>query len=45
MTVRELTPAGGVEVMVGRRQLTVDGSYHALSGIPKLRFLLFKPAF
>lgn len=37
--IRRRTPASGVEVIVGRRQLIVDGSYHVLrrGGLPELR--------
>lgn len=36
--IRKPTPADGVEVIVGRRQLMVDGSYHSLrAAIPVLR--------
>ena len=36
--IRRQTPADGVEVIVGRRQLIVDGSYHSLrAAIPRLR--------
>ncbi|MGL4437885.1 MAG: hypothetical protein ACRCUE_01300 [Bosea sp. (in: a-proteobacteria)] len=36
LPIRETTPAEGVDVIVGRRQLIVDGSYHALSGLPSV---------
>jgi hypothetical protein len=44
LNLQKATPAGGVEVMVGRRQLIVDGSYHALSGIPALTGIYWHPA-
>lgn len=42
--IRERTPAEGVEVVVGRRQLIVDGSYHALIGMPSLSAVYWLPA-
>lgn len=37
--IRRRTPVSGVEVIVGRRQLMVDGSYHVLrrGGLPEMR--------
>jgi hypothetical protein len=44
--IRRRTPARGVEVIVGRRQLIVDGSYHALRprGLPELRAVFWLSA-
>jgi hypothetical protein len=44
LDLQKPTPAGGVEVVVGRRQIIVDGSYHALSGIPSLSGVYWHPA-
>jgi hypothetical protein len=44
LRIRERTPAEGVEVIVGRRQVIVDGSYHALSGLPFMSGVLWLPA-
>lgn len=39
LRIREVTPPEGVEVVVGRTSLIVDGSYHVLrlNGLPELR--------
>jgi len=39
MRIREHTPEQGVDVIVGRTQIVVDGSYHTLRfrGLPELR--------
>jgi hypothetical protein len=44
--IRRLTPPAGVDVLVGRRQLIVDGSYHSLRrlGNPSLRHVYWLPA-
>ena len=44
--IRKLTPPGGVDVLVGRRQVIVDGSYHSLRrvGNPSLRHVYWLPA-
>ncbi len=44
--IRKLTPPAGVDVLVGRRQLIVDGSYHSLRrlGNPSLRHVYWLPA-
>lgn len=42
--IRDITPAEGVDVIVGRRQLIVDGSYHALSGLPSVSAVHWLPA-
>jgi hypothetical protein len=34
LILRPVTPPEGVDVLFGRRQAMVDGSYHSLSGIP-----------
>ncbi len=44
LRICEGTPAEGVEVIVGRRQLIVDGSYHALSGLPSVSAVYWLPA-
>jgi hypothetical protein len=44
LSIRERTPAEGVDVIVGRRQLIVDGSYHALSGLPFVSAVHWLPA-
>ncbi|MGE0421044.1 MAG: hypothetical protein AB7O88_02205 [Reyranellaceae bacterium] len=44
--IRESTPKEGVDVIVGRTQLIVDGSYHTLRfrGLPELRGVGWLPA-
>ena len=44
--IRRLTPPAGVDVLVGRRLLIVDGSYHSLRrlGNPSLRHVYWLPA-
>jgi hypothetical protein len=42
--IQALTPAVGVEVIVGRRQIIVDGSYHVVSGTTKLHSVLWHSA-
>ncbi len=39
LRVRKFAPASGVDVIVGRRQLIIDGSYHPLRrfAVPELR--------
>ncbi len=39
LRIREVTPSEGVEVVVGKSSLIVDGSYHVLrlNGLPELR--------
>jgi hypothetical protein len=46
LRIRKLTPPAGVDVVVGRRQLIVDGSYHSLRrlGNPSLRHVSWLPA-
>lgn len=46
LRIRELTPTQGVDVIVGRKQLIVDGSYHVLRpyGLPELRAVWWLPA-
>ncbi len=44
LPIREITPAEGVDVIVGRRQIIVDGSYHALSGLPSVSAVDWLPA-
>jgi hypothetical protein len=46
LSIRERTPRRGVEVIVGRKQLIVDGSYHVLRpyGLPELRAVRWLPA-
>ena len=46
LRIRKLTPPPGVDVVVGRRQLIVDGSYHSLRGRgnPSLRRVYWLPA-
>jgi hypothetical protein len=46
LRIRKLTPPAGVDVLVGRRQLIVDGSYHSLRrlGNPSLRSVYWLPA-
>jgi hypothetical protein len=41
LTIREVTPPEGVEVVVGKTSLIVDGSYHVLrlNGLPELRMI------
>jgi len=44
--IRKHTPESGVNVIVGRRQIIVDGSYHTLSrfGLPALTAVYWLPA-
>ena len=46
LSIRKRTPKRGVEVIVGRKQLIVDGSYHVLrrNGLPHLRAVWWLPA-
>lgn len=42
LRIRQTTPPGGVDVIVGRRQVMIDGSYEGLRGI--LRAVTWLPA-
>lgn len=46
LRIRKATPEAGVDVIVGRKQLMVDGSYHVLRpfGLPELRAVRWLPA-
>lgn len=44
LRVRKTTPPNGVEIIVGRRQLIVDGSYHGFRGLLRAVYWLPAPA-